>query len=137
MIALRVAKLILIFRRKAKFLLNKGKKEKKTFFARSLDQFRSLEERKKARNVFVMSLRLSDYKVLHNITSSSSYLDFVWIFALFLFAFRTSKFLEFKEFNKTIIPFALVEYETGYSQLGASLAITMSYPTSAHGIIVN
>ena len=100
MIALSVAKLILIFRRKAKFLLNEGKKEKKTFFARSLDQFRSLEERKKARNVFVMSLRLSDYKVLHNITSSSSSLDFVRNFALFSFAFRTSKFLEFKEFNK-------------------------------------
>ena len=30
------------------------------------------------------------------------------------------KFLELKEFNKTIIPFALVGYETGYSQLGAT-----------------
>ena len=31
------------------------------------------------------------------------------------------KFLEFKEFNnKTIIPFALVGYEIGYSQLGAT-----------------
>ena len=30
------------------------------------------------------------------------------------------KFLESKEFNKTIIPFALVGYETGYSQLGAT-----------------
>ena len=30
------------------------------------------------------------------------------------------KLLEFKEFNKTIIPFALVGYETGYSQLGAT-----------------
>ena len=29
-------------------------------------------------------------------------------------------FLEFKEFNKTIIPFALVGYETGYSQLGVT-----------------
>ena len=29
------------------------------------------------------------------------------------------KFMEFKEF-KTIIPFALVGYETGYSQLGAT-----------------
>jgi len=28
--------------------------------------------------------------------------------------------LEFKEFNKTIIPFVLVGYETGYSQLGAT-----------------
>ena len=40
--------------------------------------------------------------------------DFLDFFA------RTSyfKFLELKEFNKTIIPFALVGYETGYSQLG-------------------
>ena len=30
------------------------------------------------------------------------------------------KFLEVKEFNKTIIPFALVGYETGCSQLGAT-----------------
>jgi len=29
------------------------------------------------------------------------------------------KFLEFKEFNKTIIPFALIGHETGASQLGA------------------
>ena len=35
----------------------------------SLDQFRRLEVRGKARNVFVMSLRLSDNKVLHNIAS--------------------------------------------------------------------
>ena len=35
----------------------------------SLDQFRRLEVREKARNVFVMSLRLSDNKVLHNIAS--------------------------------------------------------------------
>ena len=57
---------------------------------------------------FVMSLRLSDHKV-HNIASSSSF-------------FRISyfKFLELNEFNKTIIPFALVGYETGYSQLGAT-----------------
>ena len=38
----------------------------------------------------------------------------------FSLVFRTSKFLEFKEFNKTIIPFALVGYETGYSQRGAA-----------------
>ena len=51
------------------------------------------------------------------------------------------KFLELKEFNKTIIPFALVGYETGYSQLGARYAprwlFTISCPTRAHGIIVN
>ena len=86
----------------------------------SLDQFRSLEVREKVRNVFMMSLRLSDHEVLHNIASSSRFFDFRFsIFFLFSLAFRTSKLLNFKEFNKTIIPFALVGYETGYSQLGA------------------
>ena len=84
------------------------------------DQFRRLEVREKARNVFVMSLRLSDHKVLHNMASSSSFFSFAGIFSLFSLVFRTSKFLEFKEFNKTIIPFALVGYETGYGQLGAT-----------------
>ena len=111
MIALSLAKLI-FFRWKAKFSLNKAKKEKKTFLVESLYQFRRLEVREKARNAFVMSLRLSDHKVLHNIASSSSFFDFARIFSLKL---RTSKFLEFKEFNKTIIPFALVGHETGYS----------------------
>jgi len=45
-----------------------------------------------------------------------------------------------KEFNKTIIPFSLVGYETGYSQLDATrlvgYLITISYPTRAHGIII-
>ena len=69
-----------------------------------------------------MSLRLSDHQVLHNIASSSSFFDFAKIFSLFSLVFRTFKLSEFKEFNnlKTIIPFALVGYETGYSQLGAT-----------------
>ena len=86
----------------------------------SLDQFQRLEVREKARNVFVMSLRLSDYKVLHNIASSSCFLDFARIFSVFSLVFRTSKFLEFKEFNKTIIPSVVVGYETSCSQLGAT-----------------
>ena len=36
--------------------------------------------------------------------------------------------MEFKKFDKTIIPFALVGYE---------IVIANSYPTRAHGIIVN
>ena len=87
---------------------------------------------------FVMTLRLPDHtEVLHNIPSSSSFFffDFAWIFSLFSLVFGTSKFLEIKEFNKTIIPFALVGYETGYSQLGAWL-FSISYPTRAHGINV-
>ena len=97
-----------------------GIKHKKNVFGESLDQFRSLEVREKIRNVFVMSLRLSDHQVLHNIASSSSFFGFARIFSLFSLVFRTSKLLEFKEFNKTIIPFALVGYESGYSQLGAT-----------------
>ena len=71
---------------------------------------------------FVMTLRLPDHtEVLHNIaTSSSCFFDFAGIFSLSSRVFRTSKFLEFKEFNKTIIPFSLVGYKTGYSQLGAT-----------------
>ena len=68
---------------------------------------------------FVMSLRLSDHKVLHNIASLSSFLRFCSGFLVFFAHILYFKFLEFKEFNKTIIPFALVGYETGYSQLGA------------------
>ena len=71
-----------------------------------------------------MSLHLSDNKVLHNIASSSSFFfrfrsDFLAFFALTLYF----KFLGFKEFNKTIIPFMLVGYETGYSQLGATCLV--------------
>ena len=117
MIALNVAKLIFFT---PEIEISLGTKHKKNVFGESLDQFRSLEVRKKVRNVFVMSLRLSDHQVLHNIASSSSFFDFARIFSLFSLVFRTSKLLEFKEFNKTIIPFALVGYETGYSQLGAT-----------------
>ena len=72
--------------------------------------------------MFMICLRLSDHKVLQNIASSSSFFNFAQIFSLFSLVFCTSKFLEFKEFNKTIttFPFALVGYETGYSQLIAT-----------------
>ena len=68
---------------------------------------------------FVLSLRLSDHKMLHNIASSSSIFRFRSDFLAFFARISYFKFLEFKKFNKTIIPFALVGYETGYSQLGA------------------
>ena len=86
-----------------------------------MDQCRHLEVREKARKLmfFVMSLHLSDHKVLHNIASSSSFFLFRSDFLAFFAHISYFKFLDFKEFNKTIIPFALVEYETGYSQLGA------------------
>ena len=88
----------------------------------SLDQCRRLEEPEKVKkNVFfVMSLPLFDHKVLHNIASSSSFFRFRSDFLAFFPRISFFKFLEFKEFNKTIIPVALVGYETGYSQLGAT-----------------
>ena len=67
MIALSVAKLNFFFARKRNFSLNEVYKRK--VFVQSLDQFRCLEVREKVRNVFVMSLRLCDHKVLHNIAS--------------------------------------------------------------------
>jgi len=61
---------------------------------------------------FVMSLRLSDHKVLYNITSSSSFFRFRSAFLAFLARISYFKFLEFKELNKTFTLFALVGYET-------------------------
>ena len=122
MIALSVAKLnIFTPESEISFCI----KHKKNVFGESLDQFRSLEVREKVRNVFVMSLRLSDHQVVHNIVFSSTVFDFARIFSLFSLVFRTSKLLEFTEFNKTIISFALVGYEMiiANSALRASLAI--------------
>ena len=70
----------------------------------------------------------------------SSFCGFRSDFLAFFAHISDFKFLLPKEFNKTIIPFALVGYETGYSQLGSTRLVpshTMSYPTLAHGIIVN
>ena len=66
---------------------------------------------------FVMSLRLSDHKVLHNNAGFFRFRsDFLAFFALISYF----KFLAFKEFNKTIIPFGLIGYETSYSQRDAT-----------------
>ena len=121
MIAQSVAKLI-FFPPESEISL-RIKPKKNPFFVESLDQFLHLEVRKRVQNGFVMSLRLSDNQVLHNIPSSSIFFHFACIFLIFSFVFCTSKLLELKEFNKTIIPFALVGYETGYSQLGATCLV--------------
>jgi len=110
-----------VFAGKQNFSPIKAKKEKKTF-VESLNQSRRLEERKKARNVFffVISLRLSDHEVLRNIASSSNFLSMPLGFSPFSCSYFVLQILEFEEFNKTIIPFALVGYKTGYCQLGAT-----------------
>ena len=78
---------------------------------KSLDQFRRLEVREKVRNVFVVNLGLSDHNVLYNIASSSNFFDFARSFSLLSLVL---------DVLRTILPFALVGYETGYSQLGAT-----------------
>ena len=72
--------------------------------------------------IFVMSLRLP-HKVLQNIASSSSFFRFRSDFLAFFARIWYFKFLEFMEFNKTIIPFVLVGHETGYNQLGATCLV--------------
>ena len=67
-----------------------------------------------------MKLRLSYRKVLHNVASSSIFFRYRSDFLAFFACISYFKFLEFKEFIKTIISFALVGYETGYNQLGAT-----------------
>ena len=92
MIAFSVANLNFFFA--GNFSFNKARKE-------SLDQYRRLEVREKARNVF---------SHLHQVFSIS--LGFSRFFRSY---FVLPNFWGLiKEFNKTIIPFTLVGYETGY-----------------------
>ena len=97
-------------------------KRKTNFFCGkfgSIPTFRSTQEGKKCFLWWAcVYLTTRYYTTSHQF--SLSFFDFARICSLFSIVFRTSKFLEFKEFNKTIIPFALVGYETGYSQLGAT-----------------
>ena len=85
----------------------------------SIPTFRSTRKGK-TEMFFVMSLHLSDHKVLHNTASSSSFFLFRSDFLAFFHSYFVLQIFGFKEFNKTITPFALVGYETGYSQLGAT-----------------
>ena len=92
--------------------MNKDKKRKKKLLGGkfgSMSTFRSARNGKKT-DLFLMSLSLSDHKVLHNIASSSSFFRFRSDFIAFFARILNFKFLEFKEFNKTIIPFAVVEF---------------------------
>ena len=87
----------------------------------SFDQCRRLEVREKARNVFFCdeptSVLPQGGNYTTSIASSSSIFQFRSDFLAFFAHILDFKFLVLKEFNKTIIPFALVGYETGYSQL--------------------
>ena len=90
----------------------------------SLDKCQHLEVHEKARNIFcdeptsVWPQGVTQRRIFMKFFRFRS--DFLAFFTRISFF----KFLEFKESNKTIIiiiiPFALVGYETGYSQLGAT-----------------
>ena len=83
---------------------------------------------------FVMSLRLPDHKVLHNVASSSSFLLFRLVFSLFSLVFRTSKFWSLIKqllFHSHLLDMRLVIANS------PRWLFTISYPTRARGIIVN
>ena len=89
----------------------------------SLDQCRRLEVCEKARKLmfFVMSLRLSDHKLLHNIASSSSFFSIpLGFFSLFSLVFRTSNLWSLRNLTKQLFHLRFIGYETGYSQLGTT-----------------
>ena len=88
--------------------------------------------------IFVMSLNLSDTKVLQNMASSSSFFQFRWDFLAFFARILYLKFFEFRNLIKKLFHSRLLDMRLviANSALRASLAIYISYPTRAHGIIV-
>ena len=69
-----------------------------TFFLERLDQLRRLEVNEKVRTLSVMSLRLSNHQVLHNIRIFMKFFSISLGFSRLipLLVLRTSKLLEFK-----------------------------------------
>ena len=120
-----VAKLKMFSPESEIFLWIKPKKKKKLFCGKygSMPMFRSTRKGKKI-DVFCdepTSVRPQ------GVTQHRIFIKFFFWFRSDFLAFFAHilyfKLLEFKEFNKTIIPFALVGYETGYSQLGATCLV--------------
>ena len=75
---------------------------------------------------FVMGLRMSDHKVLHNIASSSQVVfDFARIFSPFSLVFRTSNFWSLRNLIKQLFPWRLLDMRLviASSALRASLPI--------------
>ena len=118
----------IFFAGKPNFSLHKAGKKK--HFVESSDQFRHLEVREMVRNAFEMTLRLSDYKVLQNI---ASVLIKFFRFRSDLLAFfpRISYYLNFCSLRN------LIKQLFHSRLLDMRLVIANSYPTPAHGIIVN
>ena len=123
MIALSVAKLKTFT---SESEISFGIKQKKNVFVESLDHFRSLEIREKVRNVFVMSLRLSDHEVLHNTASSSTFISISLGFSRFFRSyFVLLNFWSLRSLIKQLFHSRLLDMRVviANSALRASLAI--------------
>ena len=120
MIALSVAKLKMFSPESEIFLWIKPTKKK--LFCRKFGSLPTFRSTRKGKKCFLwwayvcLTTRCYTTSHLHQVFFFRFRSDFLAFFARISY----SKFLEFKEFNKTIIPFALVGYETGYSQRGAT-----------------
>ena len=127
MIALSVAKLKMFSPESEIFLWIKPKKKKKLFCGKfgSMPTFRSTRKGKKCFFLWwayvCLTIRCYTTSHLHQVFSTSLGLS------RFFRSYVVLQIFGVKEFNNTIIPFALVGYDWLF---------TISYPTSAHGIIV-
>ena len=95
----------------------------------SLDQCRRLKVREKARSVFcdeptsVWPHGVTQHRIFIKFFS-----DFTRIFSLFSLVFRTSNFWSLRNLIKPLLHSRLLDMR---------LVIAISYPTRAHGLIVN
>ena len=78
-------------------------------------------------------VRLSDHKVLHNITSSLKFFfDVARIFSLFSLVFRTSNFWSLRNLMKGLFHSRLLDVRLVIAN--SAQRVTISYPTRVHGI---
>ena len=133
MIALSVAKLKKFSPESEIFLWIKPKKKKKTFSCGKFGSMPTFRSTRKGKKYFLWWA----YVCLTTRCYTTSHLHQVFFrcrsdFLAFFARISYFKFFEFKEFNKTIIPFVLVGYETGYSQLGATRLVGYLPSPGAH-----
>ena len=129
MIALNVANLKMISQESEIFLWIKLKEKKKNFFVESLDQYRYLEVRQKARNVFFfgdepMSV-LPQGVTQHWSHLHQLFLDFTRICSVFSLIFRTSNFWCLRSLIKQLFHLCFLDMRLVIANpaLRASLAI--------------
>ena len=113
--------------------------KRKAFFVESLDQCRRLEVREKARKCFLwwayICLTTRCYTTLH---PHQVFFLFRSDFLAFFAHISYFKILEFKEFDKTITPFALVGYLPSHIQswLMILLLIILYIHSKAHDALL-